>query len=414
MNQKTENRLTVTALPSGLTCVHIRTAGPVGYCGLAIRAGSRDEDPAKGEAGLAHFVEHCIFKGTARRTADDIRNRMEQVGGELNAFTGKDDTVVYTVFPSGNTERALELVADLTINSTFPADELDKEREVVESEIDSYLDTPGEQIFDDFEDLVLCGTPLGHNILGTSRNLRHFGTRECRAWIDRFYTARNCVLFYSGSTPCDTFMRLVQKHFAAMPEGHRCHTAPLQVPDRPRKATRHKETHQTHVIMGAVLPEQAPQDRCAMQLLNNILGGPGMNALLNVELRERRGLVYTVESSVSFPPGCTLFTVYFGCDPEDASLCRRLIRETLGEMAEKPLGRGRLNAARRQFLGQQIIADDNKENRAIAIARAILLRGHAYTSAEFTAMLGSVTPDSLRAQAALLTDLSSLTFAPEA
>lgn len=409
---KISNTVTVSILDNGLTCVHIRVLGPVGYCGLAIRAGSRDENLDRNEGGLAHFVEHCIFKGTARRSADDIRNRMEQVGGELNAFTGKDDTVVYTVFPSGNTARALELVADLTCNSVFPEEELEKEREVVEAEIDSYLDTPSEQIFDDFEDLVLHDTPLGHNILGSAENLTGFSSAVCRSWIDRYYTACNCVLFYAGTTPRDSFERMAGRYFGAMPRGCRHLPAPLHIDASPLKVCRRKDTHQSHVVMGTVLPEMSAADFCAMQLLSNITGGPGMNALLNVELRERRGLVYTVETSASFPPGCTLFTVYFGCDAEDADLCKQLVRDTFSRLADKPLTPAQLAAARRQYLGQMVIANDNKENRAIAIARSILLRGHAYTGTEIRDMLDAVPPERIAALASTLSDLSVLEFTP--
>ncbi len=412
MTDNKNDNITTETLANGLVCVHIRRPGPVGYCGLAVRAGSRDEDLRAGEAGLAHYVEHCIFKGTQNRTADDIRNCMEQVGGELNAFTGKDQTVIYTVFPSGNLRRAMSLVADLTTTSTFPADELDKEREVVESEIDSYLDSPADQIFDDFEDIVFRGTPLGHNILGTHKSLEGLGPQQCLSWLNRFYTAANCVLFYSGSTPAATFMRMAAKYFGIMRAGERAAIAPSPLDERSVTRTRRRDTHQTHIIMGCAMPEMSLDDRFALQLLNNILGGPGMNARLNVELREKRGLVYTIESSVAFPAGATLFTVYMGCDPKDAAVCRRLVRETIGEFADKAMTDKEIAAARRQYLGQMVIAGDNKENAAIAIARAIQLHGHALTRRETVSLLDRVTPDAVRAMARRLTDLSTLTFSP--
>ena len=407
----TDNTTTVT-LANGLVCVHIRRPGPVGYCGLAVRAGSRDEDLAAGEAGLAHFVEHCIFKGTENRTADDIRNCMEQVGGELNAFTGKDQTVIYTVFPSGNLRRALSLVADLTTASTFPADELDKEREVVESEIDSYLDSPADQIFDDFEDIVFRGTPLGHNILGTHKSLAGLGTEQCLSWLRRFYTAENCVLFYSGSTPAATFMRMAGQYFGKMPQGQRAAIVPASLDETPVTRNRRRDTHQTHVVMGCAMPELSLDERFALQLFNNILGGPGMNARLNVELREKRGLVYTIESSVAFPAGASLFTVYLGCDPEEAARCRRLVRETIADFAENALSDKELAAARRQYLGQMVIAGDNQENSALAIARATQLHGHALTRRETVDRLDRVTTESIRTMARRLTSLSTLTFSP--
>lgn len=412
MTDSKKDNITVETLANGLVCVHIRRPGPVGYCGLAVRAGSRDEDLAAGEAGLAHFVEHCIFKGTQKRSAEDIRNCMEQVGGELNAFTGKDQTVIYTVFPSGNMRRALSIVADITTASTFPDDELDKEREVVKSEIDSYLDSPADQIFDDFEDVVFRGTPLGHNILGTHKSLAGLGRQQCLQWLGKFYTATNSVLFYSGSTPAAAFMRMATQYFGTMPQGQRTVIEPAALSLSTVSHTRRRDTHQTHIIMGCAMPELPIGERFALQLLNNILGGPGMNARLNVELREKRGLVYTIESSVAFPAGASLFTIYLGCDPEDAAKCRRLVRETINDFAENALSDKEIAAARRQYLGQMVIAGDNKENAAIAIARAIQLHGHALTRRETMSHLDSVTPEAVRAMARRLTSLSTLTFSP--
>lgn len=401
---------TYFTLANGLSVVHIRCASPVGYCGLAIRAGSRDEEA--GQEGLAHFVEHCIFKGTEHRSADDIRNCMELVGGELNAFTGKDDTVVYTVFPSAYTRRALALVSDLVRESVFPADELEKEREVVLSEMDSYLDTPSEQIFDDFEDMILGGTPLGHNILGTADNVRRFSSADCRGWLEKYYTAANCVLFYSGPTGAGAFRRMAQKTFGLMTTGRRMEIPPLEIPAGVRDRSLRKDTHQTHVVMGSAFPTPQGPAHASIQLLTNILGGPGMNAMLNVELREKRGLVYTVEASVTFYGGCALFTVYFGCDPADAAKCKKLIRQTLRDFAANPQGDKAVAAAIRQYLGQLVIANDNAENRTIAIARATLHHGRALTARQIRERLTSLTAAHLLSSAACVSNPVALSFNP--
>lgn len=409
-----KDKVTYFTLSNGLRAVHISRNAPVAYCGLAIRAGSGDEDLDNGEAGLAHFVEHCIFKGTTTRSAEDIRNCMEEVGGELNAFTGKDDTVVYSIFPSGNIRRALSLIADITIRSTFPTEQIDKEREVVEAEIDSYLDTPSEQVFDDFEDIVLRGTPLGHNILGTAENIARFNTAVCRSWVDRHYAANRCTLFFCGRTSPTAFSRIAEKFFSDMPA-----TAPApersaaRIPAVHGNSSQARDTHQAHTVMGTAVEPLPTESKYAMSLLTNILGGPGMNSLLNVELREKLGLVYTVEAAATYYSQATLFTVYFGCDPEETARCKRLVRKVISNMAEKPLSESALAATKRQYLGQMVIAGDNIENHTISIARATLLHGRARTSDEITSSIQTVTSDDIVNAARLLLRPASLTVHPE-
>jgi predicted Zn-dependent peptidase len=409
---KSEN-ITYFTLPSGMRGVHVHIPrAAVGYCGVAVRAGSRDEIISDGEAGLAHFVEHTIFKGTQRRSSWHILNRMEAVGGELNAFTTKDDTVVYTVFPRGNLNRGLELVADLTLHSRFPAAELDKEREVVADEINSYLDSPFDAVFDDFEDVIFADTPLGHNILGTTDTLAAFDSAKCRSWIDRYYTANRMVVFYAGGVGVDTFVAKVTQYFADVQPGEKIVLDAINV-DRNVQNLHHKiDSHQSHTAMGTALPALPLQQRTIIALLSNILGGPGMNALLNVDLRERRGLVYNVEASTTFFADCGEFVVYFGCDPHDTEKCSQLVRQNIERLADKELSSRQLAAAKKQYLGQLILANENRENRAISIARATLKRGTVLTRDEIVASINAVSAADLRSMAAQLTALSSLTLGP--
>lgn len=418
-------RLTIShhVFANGLRAVHIyRTGSSVAYCGLSIRAGSADENPDKGfPYGTAHFVEHCIFKGTETRTVEVLRNAMESVGGELNAYTDKDNTVVYAVSPRRYARRALTLIADITRNSVFPTQELDKERDVVEAEIDSYKDTPSEQVFDDFEDLLLRDTPLGHNILGTRKDLRRIKREHCLRWLREKYVPGNCVLFYSGAMRREKFLTLASQVFGCGEPVENTDKYITDVNDRKIKVfapvfteVRHRAGHQSHTVMGKALPVEPIENIAALQLLSNILGGPGMNSLLNVEMREKRGLVYTVETSLICYAQATVFNVYFGCEEEHVAECKDIVRKTIEKLANEPLTDRGIAAARRQFLGQSAIAAENAENQATAIARAILIRGKALTRAESLHIFNSLTSESLCRAARQLLPLSSLTFSPRA
>ena len=391
--------------------VHLHVPGAaVGYCGAAVLAGSRDEDAA--HRGLAHFVEHTIFKGTNRRSPWHIINRMEAVGGELNAYTTKEETVVYSVFPSGNLPRAAELIADLTANSQFPERELDKEREVVADEIDSYLDSPSEAVFDDFEDLIFAGSSLGHNILGTREALATFGPATCREYLHRWYVPANMVVFYAGNLAPHRVFGILERRFAILRGTAPIHshtTPPVPAPFDVHKAI---DTHQCHTIVGARCCAFDSDDRYTLALLTNILGGPGMNSLLNVALRERRGLVYTVEASTGLFSDCGALAIYYGCDPADNLRCRRLVADTLRSVADGYITPRRLELAKKQYLGQLVIASENLENRILGIARQTLLRGHALPYDRVIEAIKAVTPAQLASMAATFTHPSSLTLGP--
>lgn len=396
---------------SGLRMVHLHVPGAaVGYCGVAVMAGSRDEDAA--HRGLAHFVEHTIFKGTSRRSPWHIINRMEAVGGELNAYTTKEETVVYTVFPSGNLPRAAELIADLIANSQFPSRELDKEREVVADEIDSYLDSPSDAVFDDFEDLIFAGSSLGHNILGSREALDTFDSATCREYLRRWYVPGNMVAFYAGNLGAERVFDIIENRFAAVsgpiPSHHR-DTPPVSAPFEHHKTI---DSHQCHTIVGARCCRFDSPDRYTLALLTNILGGPGMNSLLNVSLRERRGLVYTVEASTGLFSDCGALAIYYGCDPDDNALCRRLVNDTMRSVADGYITQRRLELAKKQYLGQLIIASENLENRILGIARQTLLRGHATPDNEIISLIHALTPAQIALMAAQLSDTSSLTLGP--
>lgn len=406
------NPATYATLPSGMRMVHVHTRGAAtAICGVTARVGSRDDGPDA--HGIAHMVEHTIFKGTTRRSSWHIINRMEAVGGELNAFTTKEETVVYSIYPAGNTARAAELIADLVQNSQFPERELDKERQVIADEIDSYLDSPADAVYDEFDELLFAGSPLSHNILGSKEAIGRIGSAECRAYLRRHYTAGNMVAFYSGpesaSRVAATFGRMFSPAPSATPSSSRP-VPPAVAPFCERHAI---DSHQDHTIVGARLPGMFSPERYTYALLTNILGGPGMNSLLNVALRERRGLVYSVEASTAWYTDCGAFTVYYGCDPEDSRRCLGLVRDCVARVADGSLlTPRRLEMARKQYLGQLVVSSDNRESSILGIARATLFHGRASTPAETEEHLRAVSLPDVQQAAASLATASVLTLGP--
>lgn len=387
-----ETQFVTEVLPNGIQVICRRVATRAEYFGVAVNAGSRDE--AEGHFGLAHFVEHTIFKGTGRRRACHIINRMESVGGELNAFTSKEETYVYTIFPNGNLGRAVDLVADLVCNSVFPESELAKERDVVRDEMDSYLDTPSEAVFDDFEDLFFRGSQLGHNILGESASLDRFTPGVCRRYLTDTFCGRRMTVFYLGPEDPRKVLAVIGRHLGAVAPGDLpVRVAP--VPVAPMGETRCASSHQANTVIGANVGGMYEADRHAMALLANILGGPGMNSRLNVALRERRGLVYTVEAATTRFTDSGVFTVYYGCDPDDNERCRDLVFRELTRMADTPLRPSALTAARRQYLGQLVIGSENLEQSAMSMARSMMYFGRRPSMQAVASAIEAVTPIAL-------------------
>lgn len=358
-------------LPNGLRIIHAPSPTNVAYCGYAVDAGTRDE--AADEQGMAHFVEHLIFKGTHKRRAWHILNRMENVGGDLNAYTNKEETVIYSAFLKEHFARAVELLTDIVFNSTFPQQEIDKEVEVVIDEIQSYEDSPAELIFDDFEELIFPDHPLGRNILGRPEQLRGFGSEDVLRFVNRYYKPTNMVCFVLGDIDFRRVVRTIGKAVADIPFAtigdYRRHK-PL--PYVPRQLTLHKDTHQSHVMIGGRAYDAYDEKRTGLYLLNNILGGPGMNSRLNISLRERRGLVYNVESNLTAYTDTGTFCIYFGCDKEDADRCMELVHKELKKLCDRELTTAQLAAAKKQIIGQIGVAGDNFENNSLDMGKCFL------------------------------------------
>lgn len=403
-----DNSYSLHTLPNGLRVAYSRRNGNVAYCGVAVNAGSRDEDER--HHGLAHFVEHTIFKGTRRRKAWHILNRMELVGGELNAYTTKEETLVYSVFPSGNMERAVELISDLILNSAFPEKELEKEKEVVLEEIRSYRDTPSEAIYDDFEDLVFKGGELGHNILGTEECLAGIGTNECMDYLKNLYVPSNMVLFAVGSIPDEKMFRLAERYFSPMHHSEVRNPRKF-VPASPAfSICNNIDSHQAHTITGTATFGMHDNRKYPLMLLNNILGGPGMNSTLNVAIRERRGYAYTVESSVTLFSDCGLFAIYFGSDGRNVKKCLRLIDNEIDRIASGGMRQTAIEAAKKQFIGQLLVGSENVESHALSLGKGILNFGRYSSIEEIAGQIRAVSADDLSRAAQMIANRSTLTF----
>ena len=397
-------------LPNGLRLVHLMTTNRVAWCGLAINAGSRDE--TCGQYGLAHFVEHTIFKGTKHRRAWHILNRMERVGGELNAYTTKEGTMLYSVFPHEHLDRAIDLLADLVQWSVFPKDELDRERDVVLEEAASYRDTPADAVYDDFEDLLFEGSELGHNILGRKEDLEQLTQEDCMHYLKTLYVPTNMAFFSVGPEKPERVFRIAERCFGSMNHvmAPRHRITPLE--SDPFRKVMQIGTHQAHTIVGARLPDMNHPLRFALMLLNNILGGPGMNSLLNVELRERRGYVYTVESTLTLLSDCGWIEIYLGCDPDDVRSSLRVIERITTRLGEQQMSARRLDAYKKQYCGQLKVAADSTEFMAMRAGRGLLYHGAMATVDDTIARIQAVTADEIAQAAAYLNAnrLSSLTF----
>lgn len=360
----------IHTLPNGLRIIHAPSLTKVAYCGFAVDAGTRDEK--ENEQGMAHFVEHLIFKGTQKRKAWHILNRMENVGGDLNAYTNKEETVVYSAFLTEHFSRALELLTDIVFHSTFPQHEINKEVEVIIDEIQSYEDTPSELIFDDFEDLIFKGHPLGRNILGNPAQLKSFTSRDALSFVSRYYKPTNMVLFVQANMDFKKVVKEAEKILADIPfaETNNLRTPPpIYIPTRIKLD---KDTHQAHVMIGSRGYNAYDNKRTALYFLNNMLGGPGMNSRLNVSLRERRGLVYNVESNLTSYTDTGAFCIYFGTDIDDVDTCMRLTYKELKKLRDNKLTTSQLMAAKKQLIGQIGVASDNFENNALDMGKTFL------------------------------------------
>lgn len=404
------------------------------YCGYQINAGTRNEEP--GEEGLAHFCEHVTFKGTERRKAWHILNCLESVGGDLNAYTNKEGTVYYSAILKEHIARAVDLLSDIVFHSVYPQAEIDKEVEVICDEIESYNDSPAELIYDEFENILFKGSPLGHNILGTAEQVRSFKTEDALRFTRKLYRPDNAIFFAYGDIDFKKLVKLIQKALGECPKGrelacsadcksaetpteemeagdanHKVQSSKFNVQSKVAGQTivMQKNTHQAHVMIGTRAYDVNDDRRMPLYLLNNMLGGPGMNAKLNLALREHNGLVYTVESTMVAYGDTGTWSIYFGCDEHDVKRCLRLVRKELDKFTQKPLSDAQLKAAKKQIKGQIGVACDNRENFALDFGKSFLHYGWEKNVDRLYEQVDEITATQIQAVAQELFDKDRLT-----
>lgn len=429
-------------LDNGLRIIHLPSDSKVVYCGYQINAGNRNEEP--GEEGLAHFCEHVTFKGTERRKAWHILNCLESVGGDLNAYTNKEGTVYYSAILKEHIARAVDLLSDIVFHSVYPQAEIDKEVEVICDEIESYNDSPAELIYDEFENILFKGSPLGHNILGTAEQVRAFKTEDALRFTRKLYRPDNAIFFAYGDIDFKKLVKLIRKALADDDSGKLAEeklpqfsqitqisgdensitteksvssvksVGPKNYPSVGKEIAgqtivMQKNTHQAHVMIGTRAYDVNDDRRMPLYLLNNMLGGPGMNAKLNLALREHNGLVYTVESTMVAYGDTGTWSIYFGCDEHDVKRCLRLVRKELDKFMQKPLSDAQLKAAKKQIKGQIGVACDNRENFALDFGKSFLHYGWEKNVDRLYEQVDEITAAQIQAVAQELFDKDRLT-----
>lgn len=358
-------------LSNGIRYIHQYNKSAVAHCGLLINSGTRDE--LDKEHGLAHFIEHVLFKGTKKRKTYHINSRLEDVGGELNAYTSKEETAIHATILKTDFEKAVELIADIAFNSIFPEKELIKEKEVILDEINSYKDSPADLIFDDFEDLLFNGTPLGRNILGTKKHLKSFNRESILSFMGRTYNTDQMVFSSVGKIRPEKALQIVEKYFGHVPSNPRGYTRMPLLPYQPFQQEVCKGTYQTHYVIGNRGYAFSDPKRIPLLLLTNILGGPAPNSRLNYSLRERYGLTYNVEASYTPYTDTGAFTVYFGTDKNNYDKCLTLTHQELRKLKEQELGTLQLHKAKKQVLGQLAISGESNEQVMLTNGKSLLV-----------------------------------------
>jgi predicted Zn-dependent peptidase len=412
-----EMKYNTYTLDNGLRIIHLPSDSKVVYCGYQINAGTRNEEP--GEEGLAHFCEHVTFKGTERRKAWHILNCLESVGGDLNAYTNKEGTVYYSAILKEHIARAVDLLSDIVFHSVYPQAEIDKEVEVICDEIESYNDSPAELIYDEFENILFKGSPLGHNILGTAEQVRRFTTEDALRFTQKLYRPDNAIFFAYGDIDFKKLVKLIGRALADSVGNKKSVSSVKSVglENYPSVGEEiagqtivvQKNTHQAHVMIGTRAYDVNDDRRMPLYLLNNMLGGPGMNAKLNLALREHNGLVYTVESTMVSYGDTGTWSIYFGCDEHDVKRCLRLVRKELDKFMQKPLSDAQLKAAKKQIKGQIGVACDNCENFALDFGKSFLHYGWEKNVDRLYEQVDEITAAQIQAVAQELFDKDRLT-----
>lgn len=380
-------------LANGIRILFKQAASPITHCCFIVNAGSRDE--TESQAGLAHFIEHLLFKETERRNTSQILNRLEVVGADLNAYTAREYTCVHASLLKQHLERAMDLFEDILFHSTFPEDEIEKERGVILDEIASYLDQPDEAIHDDFEELLFKGHAIGRNILGTPESVGRLNRTDIAQFIAANYNTSEMIFAVYGDYNLKQVAKLAERIFGAV----KANNAPKKrlAPEASAHShtTLNKPIAQTHCVLGCQAYASSHQHKNALLLLNNYLGGMGMSSRLNMEIREKHGIAYTVESNYTPFTDTGIFSIYFGTDREKAEKATRLIYKELKKLRENKFGAVQLNQAKQKFIGQIALGEENRMGLIISMAKSLLDFGYVDTLQQVFDKINAVTAEQL-------------------
>jgi predicted Zn-dependent peptidase len=395
-------------LHNGIRLIHRPVVSPVSHLGLLINTGSRDELTA--EHGIAHLIEHMLFKGTAKRNAYYILSRLEDVGGELNAYTTKEETCIHATFFNQYYARALDLISDIAFNSSFPDREIKKEKEIILDEINSYKDSPSELIFDEFEELLYEGNPLGRNILGSADKLKALSTDNLRKFIGRNYSTDQMVVSSVGNIEFRKLIQYFEKYFGSVSFKSSAVRAPVIYNYQPVQKKIKRNTFQAHCIIGNLAYNVSDGRRLPLYLLNNYLGGPGSNSRLNMALRERKGYAYTIDSVYTSYTDTGNITIYFGTDKSLVDKCTQLILKELKQLRDKPLSTIQLHKAKQQVLGHIAISSESNENYMLSMGKSLMIFNRVESLAEVAGKIDAVTSQQLSDIANEVLDSDKLSY----
>jgi len=384
----------ITTLSNGIRLVYLHAGTPVAHLGVTVLAGSRYEQ--SNEIGLAHFLEHCIFKGTAKRKAFHILSRLDSVGGEINAYTTKEEICVYASFVKTHLDRASELLADIAINSNFPEKEIEKEKEIVLDEFNSYQDSPGEKILDDFEALLFPNHPLGNNILGTPETVQSFTQEHLKSYVDRFFFAENTVLSFVGDVPFDTLVANLEKRFSMMRSGSEIIQPQGFSNYRPFRKRVKEANYQAHVVLGSMAPSYSDEARRGMTLLINVLGGPAMNSRLILSVREKYGYSYNIEASYGPYADLGYWSIYFGTDQKYVDKTLKIVYSELKKLRETALTPKQLLQAKEQLKGHIALSLDSNVGLMQGLGKSLLQFNQIDTIEEIYTSIDKLDRDELK------------------
>ena len=384
-------------LSNGIRGIHRQVRSGVVHCAMVVNAGCRDE--RKGEYGIAHFAEHALFKGTERRKAYQVNCRLENLGGELNAYTTKEDTTLHATVLRRDFQRAVELMADVIFHSSFPDKELKKEREVIADEINSYKDSPSERIYDDFEDLIFKGSELGHNILGSKASIMRFDSAALHSFVERTYTTDQMVFSSIGNFSVATARTVAERYLGDVAPTQRDFVRETPLAYEPFDVHLMRHTHQAHGIIGTRGYSISDERRLPLALLVNILGGPSANSLLNIELREKRGLSYNVEATYTPYSDCGIVGIYFSSDHDNMAQCVELIEDKVAMLSRELISPRRLAIAKRQFVAQMAISMESNEGYMLGAGKSYLLYKDIDTLEEAYKKVMAITAEQIMAVA---------------